>query len=62
MKFFSIISSISMFLYIKDKRSIMVLHETDISFPGLQNYTRDAHFQFWSNVNLADVAEAEPTR
>lgn len=46
MKFFSIISLISMFLYIKDKRSIMVLHETDISFPGLQNYTRDAHFQF----------------
>lgn len=44
MKFFSIISLISM--YIKDKRSIMVLHETDISFPGLQNYTRDAHFQF----------------
>lgn len=40
MKFFSIISSISMFLYIKDKRYIMVLHETDISFPGLTRCTK----------------------
>lgn len=52
------------FLDIKDKRSIKILHETDIS---TVNTVYEFHWRFSILIEresgrLADVAEAEPTR